>query len=302
MKIALVGCGYQGAKFIPEIMELQQTGIVEFAGIADVDPRRLTQIAETYHPPCDGYTDHRALIGFADAAVIAVPNHLHFDVAKAWIEAGKDVLLEKPICQTSAEAEQLTALASKNGVRVVPGNIYQFSRLIKEIMTAKKELGVINGINMRWVTPVIQSERDLLLDLLPHVLDILFIITGEYPTEVSGAYDGFDIMKSHTTLTYSFKDWKARVEIGWFLPVKHRSIEIIGSKRWLHTDVARDLQFFWLTDPSTGKVEERWIPANNTMQDELRFFVSGRKNPHLLADAVSGLRLIEQTRSALRGE
>ena len=88
-----------------------QGGAVALVGVADLEPARAARLAK--HTGCRAVTEVGELFGAADAAIVAVPTSSHFDVARRALEAGLDVLVEKPIAATLAEAEALVEVAAK---------------------------------------------------------------------------------------------------------------------------------------------------------------------------------------------
>lgn len=182
----------------------------------------------------------------------------------------------------------------------MPGHLYRFSRLLQEVkrILDSGELGEGGkAVNMRWVTPVPASGTDLMLDLLPHCLDIihgLFRVLPGHPRML----DLRPYNQQHVFLRYLFGDAVVSIELGWGLPEKHRFIEIMGDEKWLSTDVVKSFQFLYLTDPRTGKREERWVTPNNTLCDQVRGFLANiEHSDYSLAEAaVEGLKLLEASR------
>ena len=110
-RVAVIGCGYMGSLHAAKLAGLAAEGGVRFAGAADLDLARAEAAAVPHGAPA--YGDFRALLPHADAAVIAVPTVRHFEVVSAVLDAGLDVLVEKPIAASLPEAEKLLALAAR---------------------------------------------------------------------------------------------------------------------------------------------------------------------------------------------
>lgn len=304
MKVALIGLGYMGKKYVPELMDLDAEGALEFVGVSDIDTKRL-HLNQTPRESFRFEEQHNELRKYADAAIIATPNSTHFNVALDWVNSGKHVLVEKPVCVGQTEilgstfAQHLLEIAKEKNAFIMPGHLFRFSRLVQEIRKVidSGDLGRISQINLRWITPVPASGTDRYMDLMPHCLDILDHIFG---------LDGLTFAGQHNRGTsrvifmeYAWHDKIATIEIGWGLPEKHRSIEIMGERKWLSTDLVKSFQFLYLTNPKTGEREERWVAPNNTLQDEIRGFLrmasQPKKDYSLMEAAIQGLRLIEET-------
>lgn len=132
---------------------------VEFAGVVDPDPAR-GQI-----------TDYRKVVGAVDAAVIAVPTTLHHEVARAFLEKGTHLLVEKPLAATLMEADDLVQLAAKNNAVLQVGHVQRYSPAFQALaQRVSKALYIdaerLAGFKQRG------AEVDVILDLMIHDLDL----------------------------------------------------------------------------------------------------------------------------------
>src|SRR5262245_21572654 len=111
VQVAVVGCGYWGPNLIRNFASAPTT---EMAVICDRDPQRLARVAGLC-PQAERVEDFREVLADpnVDAIAIATPVGTHFSLATAALEAGKHVLIEKPLAASTREAEQLVALADK---------------------------------------------------------------------------------------------------------------------------------------------------------------------------------------------
>src|SRR3990172_2277780 len=108
-RLAVVGAGQFGRNHIRVV---SQSPRAELASVVDSN---LSRAAEAAPPGCLAVADHRDLAGKADAAIVAVPTAAHADVGCALMEAGIDVLMEKPIAPDMASAECLVRCAGRHG-------------------------------------------------------------------------------------------------------------------------------------------------------------------------------------------
>ena len=106
----------------------------ELVAVVDRDLERARAIAEAYG--CEAYDDPAALVGRVAAASVAVPTVHHRDVAVGLLRAGLDVLVEKPLSRTSAEADEILAAAKEAGRLVMVGHTERFN---PALMTLAKE-------------------------------------------------------------------------------------------------------------------------------------------------------------------
>lgn len=172
VRAAVIGVGQMGRYHVGVLAELPQ---VELVGIVDVDAKRVQELADTYDTV--SLTDYRDLLGEVDVVSIAVPTTLHCDIARAFLEAGVHVLIEKPIAPTLAEARELFAVAEQRGVMLHVGHVERFNGAVQELKN------IVNDpilIECRRLGPF-QSrvkEDGVVLDLMIHDLDIVLNLVG----------------------------------------------------------------------------------------------------------------------------
>jgi len=109
--MGVLGCGHWGPNHVRVFSQLKDSVVTAFA---DPDPKRLAAISAQF-PDARGFADYKELLATAnvDAVAICVPTRLHFEVAKAALEAGKHVLCEKPVGLDAPDAERLAAVAAR---------------------------------------------------------------------------------------------------------------------------------------------------------------------------------------------
>ncbi|HEX8422805.1 MAG TPA: Gfo/Idh/MocA family oxidoreductase, partial [Pyrinomonadaceae bacterium] len=139
--IGVIGCGYWGPNLIRNFAENERA---ELRWICDTDERRLSAIGRRY-PATRTATDYRQLLADAELAaiVIATPVATHYEFARAALDAGKHVLIEKPFTTNIREAEELVALARARGLTLMVDHTFVYTgavRRIKEIVESG-ELG-----------------------------------------------------------------------------------------------------------------------------------------------------------------
>jgi len=128
--VAVVGVGYWGRKLVEEYLLLsKRRSDVELVAVADVSKERLMRISSEFGLPTSMlYADHHELLGDdrVDAVHIATPNETHFRIARDFLEAGKHVLLEKPMATSSREAFKLARMAEELDLVLLVGHIFRF--------------------------------------------------------------------------------------------------------------------------------------------------------------------------------
>ena len=156
MKVAVIGAGHMGRFHAEKFARLAG---VELAAVVDPDPARAK------------VSDFRQVLNSVQAAVIAVPTHLHHEVASAFLDKGVHVLIEKPLAATLEEADELVSLASKKKVVLQVGHVQRYSAAFQALAQRVERPIYIDaerlaGFKQRG------AEVDVILDLMIHDLDL----------------------------------------------------------------------------------------------------------------------------------
>lgn len=193
IKVGVAGLGFIGPAHVEALRRLPE---IEVVAISDFDEAFAKSKAEMLGIS-KAYGDFQQLLSDPeiDCVHICTPNHLHFPMAKAALQAGKHVVCEKPLSNTAAEAEELVQLAKKSGlVHAIHFNIryYPLVRQMK-MMREKGELGRIYSIigtylqdwlfletDYNWrLEPDKSGESRAIADIGSHLMDLIEYITGE---------------------------------------------------------------------------------------------------------------------------
>ncbi|MCE5283887.1 MAG: Gfo/Idh/MocA family oxidoreductase [Deltaproteobacteria bacterium] len=166
IRIGVVGIGHLGNYHLQKYQKMPGCRIV---GVTDADPERAGKAAGLYG--CRA-VDCRELATLADAVSIAVPTGAHHETASLFLKAGVDVLLEKPIAATLAEADELIALADAKGLILQIGFVERFNPAIVALHAV---MGHPLFIESHRLHPFFErgTDVDVILDLMVHDLDIL---------------------------------------------------------------------------------------------------------------------------------
>jgi predicted dehydrogenase len=167
MRTAVVGVGYLG-RFHAEKYAVHPGA--ELVAVVDVDRERAHAIA--HELGVEATTDHRTLVGRIDCASIAVPTNQHFTVARDLLEAGVDVLVEKPVTTTVEEAKALVELAVRGGRVLQVGHLERFNPAVLALE------GIVTQprfIECHRLAPFTErgTDVDVVLDLMIHDLDVI---------------------------------------------------------------------------------------------------------------------------------
>jgi predicted dehydrogenase len=240
VRVAAVGCGYWGPNVI---RNLDAVPGFELCCICDVDADRLRPVAARY-PSARTTTDVEDI--FADPAIdavyIATPVSSHFDLVKRALDAGKHVLVEKPLATTVEQAETLAELAVIRRLTLMVGHTFVFSppvRKVKELIDSGS-IGPIYYVETTRVNlGLFQKDVSVLWDLGPHDVSILTYWLGEVPAQVSARARSYlgEALEDVAFLTLEFPSGiLAQVQISWLAPSKLRRTSIVGRQRMIVYD------------------------------------------------------------------
>ena len=154
------------------------------AGVTDQDPARAKMIADRYGVQTFASVEH--LLREVDVVSVAVPTSAHYAIAKTCLQAGKHVLVEKPIAVESAEAEELVALAEAQGCRLQVGHSERFNPIMlamrsQIVRPAFIECHRLSSFSERG------TDVDVVLDLMIHDLDLVLSLNPGAVEEVRAA-------------------------------------------------------------------------------------------------------------------
>lgn len=172
IKVGVVGIGHLGNYHLQKYHNLDNCDIV---AVSDTVAERVQKAAEIYK--CTTFSDYHEMLGKVDAVSIAVPTSGHYMIARDFLTAGADVLIEKPICATLEEADELIELAWKNGLILQVGFVERFNPAIMAMENVIKNPMFIEAHRLH---PFFErgTDVDVILDLMIHDLDIILKFVG----------------------------------------------------------------------------------------------------------------------------
>ncbi len=239
-KIGLIGFGYWGPLLF---RNFSSSPDFELVAVADQSEARRVALQRSFR---DGRVVASALDIIQDKAVeaiaIATPVATHFDLARLAILAGKHVLVEKPMCATVAEAEELIELAARQGVALMVDHTFLFTGAVQRITEIVRagELGRLCYYDsMRVNLGLFQPDVNALWDLAPHDLSIIDHLVDDEPIQIEAS--GYCHVNQHLpdivylTLHYA-SPMVAHLNLSWMSPVKVRRVAIGGTNQMVVWD------------------------------------------------------------------
>ena len=155
---------------------------VSFAGFVESRSERASEVAAELG--VKRYDDEASLLADVDAVTIVVPTPAHYDVAKAALEAGKHVFIEKPITATLEQAEELLDIARKNGALVQIGHVERFNRAVRAALPYVSRPRFIESERLALFS-LRGADVAVVLDLMIHDIDLVLTLVGDTAEEIS---------------------------------------------------------------------------------------------------------------------
>ena len=171
IRIAVVGAGAFGRNHVRVVVENPRAQLV---GVVDTDPSRAT------------ISSIEEILGKVDAAIVAVPTSAHAEIACRLLDAGIDVLVEKPIAGTLADADRMIAAAERGGRILQVGHLERFNPAIVELEKIAT-LPLFFEIHRMSVFTLRSLDVDVVLDLMIHDLDIVLALARAELVEIRAA-------------------------------------------------------------------------------------------------------------------
>jgi predicted dehydrogenase len=181
VRVAVFGVGSHGQGHARIYSELAAAGQVEFTGIYDVSKEAAHKISQKYR--VKAFTSITEGSAAADAVDVATPTTTHYDIAKALLEQGKHVLVEKPMTDSSAQAEELVQLALQRNCVLQVGHVERFNPIFKYLETAAAHPRFIETHRLS-PFPARSTDIGVVLDLMIHDLDVVLAFVKSPVTSV----------------------------------------------------------------------------------------------------------------------
>lgn len=258
VRIGAIGCGYWGPNLIRNCVEIPS---ISLEAIADLNRERLEHIQTRYPGIPFATTDYQRMFDAGlDGVIISTPPETHYAIAKACLEQGLHVLVEKPLTTTSAHTRELIAIADENDLRLMVGHTFEFNPAVRALkaMIDRGELGSIHYIDaVRVGLGLFHPRLNVIWDLAPHDISILINLLGEAPETVTTkgtacVQEGIEDV-AYMTLTFP-SGVLAHSRMSWLDPSKTRRLTVVGSDRMAVYDDVEPLEKIKLYDKRVDAV------------------------------------------------
>ena len=271
IRVGVIGFGYWGPNLVRNFMTNPEMMVV---CVADKSTDRLAKVNSLY-PGVRTVEDARELIEdpSIDAVVIATPVHSHFELAMAALDAGKHVLVEKPIASSAGQAQRLVEHADKRGLVLMVDHTFVYTGAVRKMreLIDTEAFGDVRYYNSTRVNlGLFQSDVNVLWDLAVHDLSIMSYVIDESPLQVSATGLGQSPGQPEYVayLTVFFSSIIAHINVNWLSPVKIRRTLVGGSNQMIVYD---DLE-----TSEKIKLYDKGIHVTETPDDVRKLLISYR--------------------------
>jgi len=321
MRIGVVGYGYWGPNIVRNLRGLEGCKV---AAVCDQSPAALKRIKQAY-PDLAVTTQSSELLTSTeiDAIAVVTPVCTHFELAKAALENGKHVFVEKPFTSTTRQAEELIELADRKNLKIMVDHTFLFTGAVRKIRELIDE-GVLGDLyyydSTRVNLGLFQHDVSVVWDLAPHDLSIMsFLIPQEPEAVVATGQAHLNGLVDVAFLTVYFPgNTIAHINVNWLSPVKVRTTLLGGEKKmlvWNDLEADEKLKIYDKgAEMSSGqglyelmvsyRSGDMWAPRveqTEALKVELSHFMDCvAKDQTPINDGVAGLRVVKLLEAADR--
>ena len=280
IKVGVVGVGALGQHHARVYASLQNASLV---GVVDVRKGRAEEIAGSLGT--QAFNDYRQLLGKVDAVSIATPTTLHAPIGVEFLNAGADVLIEKPISHTLQDADKLIAAAKRNSRILQIGHLERFNPAVRALREIVHRPRFFEAHRMGLFSPR-SLDIDVILDLMIHDLDLILLLVPSTPSQISAV--GMSILTKRIDIANAriqFADGcVANVTASRVSMEKIRKLRLFQKQEYISLDYTRqDVAIYTLKSRPEGGTSEivgrRLTPARREpLEDELRAFLDATRH------------------------
>jgi len=236
VRVGVIGYGYWGPNIVRNFHSLENAEVVAVCDRSQAALRRAGRL----YPSMRLTSDFSEVLRAPDVDVVAVvtPVWTHYEIAKAALENGKHVFVEKPFTSTSHQAEELIELAERKNLKIMVDHTFLFSGAVKKIRELV-DVGTLGPLyyfdSTRVNLGLFQHDVSVVWDLAPHDLSIMDHIIREQPEAVVAT--GGNHLNGHADMAfitiYFPRNIIAHINVNWLSPVKVRTTLIGGRDKML---------------------------------------------------------------------
>ncbi|MGH9528755.1 MAG: Gfo/Idh/MocA family protein [Terriglobales bacterium] len=319
VRFGVIGYGYWGPNVVRNLSQLDGSEVV---AVCDKSQTARKRVQKAYPgvriaSECEELTSSPDI----DAIAVVTPVWTHFELAKAALENGKHVFVEKPLTSNSAQAEELINLAEQKNLKIMVDHTFLFTGAVKKIGQLLDEgaLGKLYYYDSTRVNlGLFQHDVNVIWDLAPHDLSIIDHLIEETPEAVVAT--GETHLNSHEDIAFITVYFPnkiiAHINVNWLSPVKVRTTLIGGEKKmlvWNDLEADEKIKIYdkgvnitsrqglydLLVNYRSGDMWSPQLEQVEALRQELSYFVdciATNQNPR--NDGAAGLRVVKMLEAA----
>lgn len=307
LKVGVIGAGSMGRHHVRVYSEL---GNCRLVGVSDPNAEK-SELAQQYGAQFFG--DHKALLEQGlDLVTIAAPTSLHYDIARDALDAGCNLLVEKPITDNLGSAADLIARAKAGGKTIAVGHIERFNPAVTALKSLIDggELGEVLTVNALRVGPYHGRILDtgIVLDLGTHDVDLTtYLLDARAESVFACAIQRQHNHEDHAVLNLQFPGSRvAVIETSWLAPYRSRNVFVFGTKHFALCDLMNQQVFLYEENPAGGRLVaaphdvDKGEPLRREVESVVSSVINGTRPEATAEDSVYALRVCLSALESIR--
>jgi predicted dehydrogenase len=321
IRVGIIGYGYWGPQIARNFHGLEDCEVAVICDRAPATHRRIKRAYPDIHVTCDAA--EVLLSPDIDAVAVITPVWTHFELAKAALENGKHVFVEKPFTSTAAQAEELIELAARKNLTIMVDHTFLFTGAVRKIeqLISDGTLGKLYYYDSTRVNlGLFQHDVNVIWDLAPHDLSIMDHLINSKPDYLMAT--GQNHLNCHQDVAYItvyFSDNTiAHFNVNWLSPVKVRTTLLGGEKRmvvWNDLEADEKIKIYdkgveikngqgvydLLVSYRSGDMWAPKVEQTEALAAEAQYFLHCINNGEVpFNDGIAGLRVVKLLEAADR--
>ena len=260
INVSIIGYGYWGPNLVRNFNQIESCSVKT---VCDLDDKKLQKMKANYHS-VKATKDCQEIFKDKEIQAVAIATHpsTHFKIAKEALLAGKHVFVEKPLCLNSSDAKELAELAEKQNAVLMVGHTFEYNSAvnkIKELIDSKQLGNIYYMYSRRLNLGLYQKDTNVIWDLAPHDLSIMFYLLGKKAVSVQamGSCNVRPGVEDVAFIKVTLEDKSfCHLHVSWLDPLKVRETVIVGDKKMAVFDDIEPLEKIRIYDKGVSK------PAN----------------------------------------
>jgi len=311
LRVGVIGVGYLGQFHAEKYARMND---VELVGVVDIEKKRAETVAEKVNTT--PYTDYKSLFGSVDVVSIAAPTSVHFVIARDFLNNNIDILIEKPITETTEEADELIHLAESRGLIIQVGHLERFNPAIVALKDIVKKPMFIESHRLS----IFQgrcTDVSVVLDLMIHDIDLILNFVRSKIRAVHAS--GVPVVSEHVDIANARLEFEngcvANVTASRISIKNERKIRLFQRDAYVSVDFSKkEITAIQQTDSVDRglipgmDVKQMSFETGDALENELKSFINAvihRKTPEVTAqmgrDALEiALNIMDQIREGVR--